>query len=174
MGVKTTAKRDAQIRSARRGGLSLSEVGERFGISKQAVHMILRRDGETMPPERRWGVMAEAVCAGCGKLIRMSAALLRTRRKRSLSGNTYCSRQCSSAANGLGTRRRKLADADILRAIELRTTSALPWAAIAATFGVSATTIQTRVWQHLLATGQPTEGIRGGKRGRYLNPTDRR
>ena len=149
MGVKTTARRDAQIRAARRGGLSLSEVGERFGISKQAVHMILRRDGETMPPERRWGVMAEAVCAGCGKLIRMSAALLRTRRKRSLSGNTYCSRQCSSAANGLGTRRRKLADADILRAIELRTTTALPWAAIAATFGVSATTIQTRVWRCL-------------------------
>src|SRR6516162_142455 len=86
MGVKTTAKRDAQIRSARRGGLSLSEVGERFGISKQAVHMILRRDGETMPPDRRWGVPAEALCAGCGKLIRMSAAPLRTRRKRSLSG----------------------------------------------------------------------------------------
>ena len=168
MGVKTTAKRDAQIRSARRGGLSLSEVGERFGISKQAVHMILRRDGETMPPDRRWGVTAEALCAGCGKLIRMSAALLRTRRKRSLSGNTYCSRQCSSAANGgLGTRRRKLADADILRAIELRTTTALPWAAIAATFGVSTMTVQRRVWQHLLATGQPAEGIRGGKRGRY-------
>jgi hypothetical protein len=74
MGVKTMAKRDAQIRAARRRGLSLSDVGKRFGISKQAVHMILRRDGETMPPDRRWGVTAEALCAGCGKLIRMSAA----------------------------------------------------------------------------------------------------
>jgi hypothetical protein len=82
----------------------------------------------------------------------MSARVLRARRKKSRSGNTYCSPQCWDAAVP-----RKLDDAAILRAIELRTTTTLSWAAIGATLGVSGKAAKTRVWKHLSATGHLTE-----------------
>jgi hypothetical protein len=47
MKAKARAERDAQIGAARRRGLSMLEIAEQFGITKQAVHWILRRDGVT-------------------------------------------------------------------------------------------------------------------------------
>jgi hypothetical protein len=151
MKATARAERDAQIGAARRHGLSMLEIAEQFEITKQAVHWILRRDGVTMPPAFRPAGMAEARCAGCGKVYRMSARVLRARRKKSRSGNVYCSPQCWGAALP-----RKLDDAGILRAVELRTTTTLSWAAIGATLGVSGKAAKTRVWTHLSATGQLT------------------
>jgi hypothetical protein len=151
MRATARAERDAQIGDARRHGLSMLEIAEQFEITKQAVHWILRRDGVSMPSALRPAGMVEARCAGCGKVYRMPARILRARRKKSRSGNTYCSPQCWGAAVP-----RKLDDAAILRAIELRTTTTLSWVAIGATLGVSGKATKKRAWKHLSATGQLT------------------
>jgi hypothetical protein len=135
----------------------MQAIAEQFGIVRQRVHQILHQHGELHPPVRRRAVTAEGYCAGCGKLMRLSVTALRNRRRASRSGNIYCSNQCSTAVNDVGALRRKLMDVDILRAIELRATTTLPWSAIGATFGVKGRTVQARIWKHLAATEQLTE-----------------
>ena len=44
------ADRDAQIVALYRNGATLSQVGERYGISKTGVRWILMRDGVTLAP----------------------------------------------------------------------------------------------------------------------------